>query len=98
MIVVQNRIFVTPGREAEFEARFAGRAHLVDTAPGFISNQVLKPITEGAPYVVMTHWADRPSFEAWVESPSFHEAHNTRPPADLFARPNVFEMHEALDG
>ncbi len=96
MIVVQNRIFVSPGREAEFEARFAGRAHLVEAAPGFVRNEVLRPITDGAPYVVMTHWEDRPSFEAWVQSPSFREAHGRMPSSDLFARPSAFEMHEVL--
>lgn len=96
MIVVANRIYVTSGREAEFEERFRGRAHLVDGAPGFIRNEVLRPRTEGAPYVVMTHWADEASFRAWAESPSFREAHRNRPASDLFAQPNVFEMHEVL--
>ena len=96
MIVVQNRLFVAKGHEQEFEARFLGRSHLVDQAPGFIRTEVLKPLTEGAPYVVMTHWDNRASFEAWVGSPAFREAHGRAGSGDMFSRPSTFEMHEVI--
>jgi heme-degrading monooxygenase HmoA len=96
MIVVSNRIYVAPGHEKEFEARFQGRAHLVDEAPGFVRNEVLRPLKEGAPYIVMTHWADEGSFKAWTESPSFRKAHQNAPAPGMFSRPNEFEMHEVL--
>ncbi len=96
MVVVANRIFVAAGHEADFEARFRGRAHLVDRAPGFVRNEVLCPVTEGAPYVVMTHWEDEASFRAWTASAAFREAHGQRAPSDMFAQPNQFEMHTVL--
>jgi heme-degrading monooxygenase HmoA len=97
MLIVANRIYVSPGHEEDFEARFRGRAHLVDQSEGFIRNEVLKPITQGAPYVVMTHWRDRASFEAWTKSTAFGEAHRNLPPPDMFSRPNEFEMYETLE-
>lgn len=96
MIVVANRIFVAEGMEEAFEQRFHGRAHLVDQAPGFIRNEVLRPLQAQAPYVVLTHWRDRESFEDWVKSPAFREAHQNTPPAAMFRQGNLFEMHEVV--
>ena len=54
MIVVANRIQVTKGYEREFETRFEHRFGAVDHVPGFIRNEVLRPIT-GGHYIIMTH-------------------------------------------
>ena len=47
MITVANRIYVAPEYQGEFEERFRNRARLVDGMPGFISNQVLRPVNDG---------------------------------------------------
>lgn len=96
MIVVANRIFVAPGQETAFEERFRQRAGLVERAPGFIRHQVLRPLNPEHPYVVMTTWRDRASFEAWVQSPAFRDAHAHTPPADMFRAANQMEMHEVV--
>ena len=54
MITVANRVYVTPEYRSDFEGRFRSRAKLVDGMPGFISNQVLRPVNEDDPYVVLT--------------------------------------------
>ena len=46
--------------------------------------------------IVLTHWQDEASFHAWTESAEFKEAHRNRPRAEIFAGPNVFEMHEII--
>jgi heme-degrading monooxygenase HmoA len=105
MIVVSNRIPVTPGHEAEFEKRFENRARLVEKHPGFHSFQILRPTSvnmhggkmgESAYYVVLTFWRTKEDFVSWTESDSFREAHSNRPPKEMFAGPNVFEMHEVI--
>lgn len=95
MIVVSNRIPVAKGHEKEFEERFQGRAKLVENMPGFVRLEVMRPVKSDY-YVVLTHWNDEPSFHTWTESPEFKEAHRNRPPSDIFAGPNVFEMHEVI--
>ncbi|MCS6862493.1 MAG: hypothetical protein NZT92_19500 [Abditibacteriales bacterium] len=35
-------------------------------------------------------------FHAWTQSDAFKQAHADRPPAEMFAGPNVFEMHEVV--
>ena len=95
MIAVSNRIQVAKGHEKDFEARFAGRARLVENMPGFVRLEILRPI-QGDCYIVLTHWQDEASFRAWTDSAEFTEAHRNRPPAEIFAGPNVFEMHEVI--
>lgn len=75
MITVANRIQVAPEHAEAFERAFRQRAGLVDEAPGFIRNQVLRPMREGEPYVVLTLWESYEAFHAWTESASFEKAH-----------------------
>jgi heme-degrading monooxygenase HmoA len=97
MVVVSNRIQVAKGHEQEFEARFEGRARLVENMPGFVRLEILRPIKSDY-YIVLTHWKNEASFRAWTDSAEFKEAHRNRPPAEIFAGPNVFEMHEVIQG
>lgn len=96
MIVVANRISVAKGFEKAFEERFKSRAHKVDHMPGFIRNEVLRPV-ESEYYVVMTYWENEDFFTAWTESKEFKDAHKRKPPADMFSGANVFEMHEVIE-
>ena len=95
MLVVSNRIQVSRGFEKGFEERFVGRAGLVDKMPGFIRFEILRPIKSDY-YIVLTHWQDEASFRRWTDSKEFQEAHSNRPRAEIFAGPNVFEMHEVI--
>ena len=95
MIVVANRIPVAKGYEKEFEKRFERRFGAVDHMPGFIRNEILRPITSEY-YIVMTHWESKAAFEAWTQSDEFKQAHSNRPPKDMFGGPNIFEMHEVI--
>lgn len=111
MIVVTNRIPVAEGYEETFEDRFRRRAHLVDRAPGFIRNQVLRPKpmrldhasgqwspdpeTE-AYYEVKTWWQSFDDFVAWTKSPSFAEAHRDRPPKEMFSGSSALLIHEVF--
>ena len=95
MIAVSNRLQVAKGQEKEFEARFEGRARLVENMPGFVRLEILRPLKSDY-YIVLTHWKDESSFHAWTESAEFKEAHRNRPRSEIFSGPNVFEMHEVI--
>jgi heme-degrading monooxygenase HmoA len=111
MIVVTNRIPVAEGHTIDFEDRFRRRVHLVDQHPGFIRNEVHRPRpmrfdrasgtwtedpdTQGY-YEVKTWWRSLDDFVAWTKSESFAEAHRDRPPKEMFAGPNVLEIHEVF--
>lgn len=110
MFVVTNRIPVAEGHEADFEDRFKKRAHLIDKSPGFVKNLVLRPVQrrfdhetgayvekeEQGYYLVQTYWETEEAFWNWTNSESFRAAHSNRPPVEMFAGPNVLEIHEVI--
>jgi len=98
MITVANRIYVSREYAEAFEKRFRERAGLVDQMPGFISNQVLRPVNEGDPYVVFTTWQSRQDFLSWVRSDEFVKGHaqSGTMPKEAFTSANVLEMHEVI--
>lgn len=96
MIVVANRIPVAKGFEAQFEARFQKRQRLVETMPGFIRFQLLKPIQSDY-YISMTYWESYEAFEQWTKSPEFEQAHSgSPPPLGMFTGKNILEIHEII--
>jgi heme oxygenase (mycobilin-producing) len=64
----------------------------------FISNQVLRPVNEGDPYVVFTTWKSREEFLNRVRSDEFVKGHaqSGTLPEDAYPRANVLEMHEVV--
>ena len=98
MITVANRIFVQPDYAAQFEERFRARAGLVDNMPGFISNQVLRPVNPGDPYIVLTLWESRRHFEEWTTSDAFIQGHarSGTLPKEAYSGPNKLEVHEVV--
>jgi heme-degrading monooxygenase HmoA len=98
MITVANRIYVNAEYSEAFEKVFRERATLVDEMPGFISNQVLRPVNEGDPYVVFTLWNSREDFVNWIGSDAFVKGHaqSGTLPKEAYFKPNVLEMHEIV--
>lgn len=98
MITVANRIYVKEEYAGAFEDRFRERAGLVDKMPGFISNQVLRPVNDGDPYVVFTLWSSRRDFLNWVRSDAFVKGHalSGTLPKEAYAKTNVLELHEVI--
>ena len=55
------------------------------------------PDAEGQGYYeVKTWWRTFEDFVAWTRSADFAEAHSSRPPKEMFAGPNMLEVHELL--
>lgn len=98
MITTANRIYVNPDYADQFEDNFRNRAGLVDKMPGFIRNQLLRPVNDGDPYIVLTLWESRAHFEAWIHSPEFTQGHarSGSLPREAFTQQNKLELHELI--
>lgn len=57
------------------EERFAARKGAVDSAEGFESFELLRPVAGTEDYLVVTRWRSRADFEAWTASQSFRHGH-----------------------
>ncbi|MGQ7245713.1 antibiotic biosynthesis monooxygenase family protein [Halomonas sp. V046] len=96
--IVNNRIYVNPGFEDEFEARFRARAGQIDKQPGFVAMRVLRPMGNQAPYVVETEWQSQAAFRGWVGSDDFKRAHANPLPPEATAEGGGIEQFEIVEG
>lgn len=96
MFVVANRVPVASGWGDTFEERFRQRAGQIDKQPGFLRMQILQPVSDDSPYVVLTTWQDKASFDAWVGSEDFKLAHRNPMPKEAFDGEGKLEMHEVI--
>ncbi|MEV4422007.1 antibiotic biosynthesis monooxygenase [Patulibacter sp. NPDC049589] len=74
-VVKINAIEVDPERGPELEQRFAQRASEVETMPGFLSFELLRPTAGETRYFVYTRWESEEDFQAWVKSAAFTRGH-----------------------
>ncbi|MFT4086962.1 MAG: antibiotic biosynthesis monooxygenase [Gordonia sp. (in: high G+C Gram-positive bacteria)] len=65
-VVKINAIHVPEGQGEELEKRFAARAGTVDSSPGFLGFQLLRPTKGDDRYFVVTQWEDEESFQGWA--------------------------------
>ena len=76
-VVKINAISVPEGMGSELEKRFAMRAKMVETMPGFEGFELLRPVSGESRYFVYTRWADEESFQSWLSSPAFGHGHRS---------------------
>jgi len=95
MISVENHIPVKKEFGGAFEARFAAGTRHVQDSPGFIRNEVLRPI-KGDRYIVRTYWDSMESFEKWTKSDAFRRAHSNTPSSDIFDGESFLTIHEVV--
>jgi heme-degrading monooxygenase HmoA len=73
--VAVNYINCKPDYRKRFEELFATRAKQIDTMPGFVGMQVLRPSKGEDAYLIVSHWENEDSFKGWTKSKTFLEGH-----------------------
>ncbi len=74
-IVKINAITVPAERADQLAARFAARAGQVGKSEGFEEFQLLRPTDDRITWLVYTRWRDEESFQGWLSSQAFGQAH-----------------------
>lgn len=95
-IVKINAIDVPAQAGPELERRFAARAHTVDSSPGFLGFQLLRPVAGESRYFVVTHWADEQSYAAWRDGDA-RAAHAGEHGKPVASGANLLEFEVVLD-
>lgn len=95
-VVKINAIAVPPQAGSELERRFAERAGTVDSSPGFLGFQLLRPTAGEDRYFVVTHWEDEGSYAAWRDGDAraAHQGEHGKPVA---TGANLLEFDVVLD-
>jgi heme-degrading monooxygenase HmoA len=98
MIVVENHIPVSEEYRGQFEQRWKGGTTYVHNSPGFVRNEVLRPLKGDAHYIVRTYWESNEDFERWSKSEEFALAHkNARSlPEEMFSGKSFLTIHEII--
>lgn len=73
--VAVNYIDCKPEYIPRFEELFSSRAKQIDTMPGFIEMEVLRPRKDGDAYLIVSHWDSEDSFKGWTKSDTFLDGH-----------------------
>ncbi len=112
MILVTNRLQVSPGFEDELVERFEKRAGQIETEPGFVRMVVLRPIfrrknrksgeweetSNVQVFQIQTWWQDEEAFWNWTKSESFRAAHAEKTNPEMYSGPASMEIHDvAID-
>ncbi|OWP55982.1 MAG: hypothetical protein B2I17_08350 [Thermoplasmatales archaeon B_DKE] len=96
MILVQNHLKVKKEYAEAFENAFRNSAHSVDGFPGFVRNEVLRPI-KGEEYIVAAYWATMDDFKRWMGSDQFRKAHSGgKLPSEAFNGESRITIHETI--
>ena len=95
MIVAAYRSPVLKGHEKEFENKSMIRPKLADMTPGFIRNELLKPL-KGQYYIVLSYWETLEDFEAWTKSEGYQKTQARKGMRDLLSGPIELELHEVI--
>ena len=80
-VVKINAIQIPEGMGPQLEARFAGRAKMVEQFEGFEDFQLLRPVEGEDRYFVYTRWASEEAFQVWLGSQEFGKGHGGGGPA-----------------
>ncbi len=96
MIVVENTIPVKKEYWDKFEKLFTERESHLAGVPGFIRNEVMRPL-RGNEYIVMTHWESLEHFRKWMNSDAFKKAHSGETlPDEAYDGENEIAIHEVF--
>jgi heme-degrading monooxygenase HmoA len=95
-VVKINAIEVPAGMGPELEKRFANRLHAVDGQKGFISFELLRPVSGDDRYFVVTHWETEEDFQAWREGPAAEAHAGQRSPQPVSKGASLLEF-EVVD-
>lgn len=80
MFVSHSEIDVGAGGAEALERAFRARARKVDGHPGFLGLELLRDVGGRGRYLLVTRWASREHFRAYLKSADFKLAHARQHP------------------
>ena len=71
MITVGMNYQVLPGKQAEFEEKFAAVASALEAAAGHTSSTLWRDVADDASYLVTSEWSEEEAFASFIRSEAF---------------------------
>lgn len=76
MITVGMNYHVLPGKQADFEGKFAAVIEALEAAEGHSSSTLWKDVTDDASYLITSEWSDEQAFKDFIQSDAFRAVTN----------------------
>lgn len=87
MITVGMNYHVLPGKQADFESKFAGVIDALKAAPGHTHSTLWKDTADDASYLITSEWSDEAAFGEFIRSEAFRAVTNWGKEQILSGRP-----------
>ena len=94
MFVFVSHLTVPADDHQTLERHFHERSRLVDSFPGFLYLQLLKPKAGSSTHTFLTAWEDADAFRKYMASDE-HTISHSREPGEIMTRTTV--RHEAYE-
>ena len=92
MFVAINRLKVPAEYGSHLEERFQANAGGMADVAGFVSFELMRA-EQGGEYLVVTHWEDKGSFQAWRDGDAFSRAHSgTNPNSPVTSELGTYDI------
>jgi heme-degrading monooxygenase HmoA len=76
MITVGMDYHVLPGKQRDFEEKFAAVLGALRNAPGHTDSKLYKDVNDDASYLIISEWSDEQAFTDFIRSQAFRDVTN----------------------
>jgi heme-degrading monooxygenase HmoA len=87
MITVGMNYQVLPGKQSDFEEKFAAVITALRAAPGHTQSTLWKDVSNDASYLITSEWSDEQAFKDFIQSQAFRDVTNWGKEQILAGRP-----------
>lgn len=87
MITVGMNYHVLPGKQQDFESKFAGVIGALRAAAGHTTSTLWKDVGDDASYLITSEWSDEQAFASFIQSQAFRDVTNWGKEQILSGRP-----------
>lgn len=88
MVTVGMNYVVLPGKQGEFEEKFAAVLEALRGAEGHTSSSLWRDTANDASYLITSEWSDEAAFKAFIASDAFRAVTNWGKAEILAGRPS----------
>jgi len=87
MITVGMNYHVLPGKQQDFEQKFAGVIDALKAATGHVNSTLWKDVADDASYLITSEWSEEAAFTSFIRSDEFRAVTNWGKEQILSGRP-----------
>ena len=87
MITVGMNYHVLPGKQQDFETKFAGVVAALKAAQGHTSSTLWRDVADDASYLITSEWSEEQAFTDFIHSQAFRDVTNWGKEQILSGRP-----------